>query len=63
MKPLNKFPKSFFEKYKEKPVRLNEYHQGMTDLANKYIKKISSEYNLEVCVIGSVAYKIPTTEV
>lgn len=66
MKPLNKFPKEFFNKYSDKPVKLLPFNQDMQDLANKYIAQISkllSGLDFEINTIGSVAYKISTSDV
>lgn len=66
MKPLNKFPRHFFDKYTEKPVSLLPYSSRMEVLANKYIgviKQLLNKYDVEIRTIGSVAYKIPTTDV
>ncbi|MFA6533907.1 MAG: hypothetical protein WCT37_01905 [Patescibacteria group bacterium] len=66
MKPLNKFPKKFFDKYKEKPVKLQKYSPGMRVLADKYVSLLNqmlAGQNARVGVIGSVAYEIPTADV
>jgi GrpB-like predicted nucleotidyltransferase (UPF0157 family) len=66
MKPLHKFSKEFFDKYKDKPVKLNPYDPKMLILANRYVDLLSEilkKQNVTVSIIGSVAYEIPTTDV
>ena len=66
MKVPNKLPNSFFNKYSDKPVKLMPYNPEMTALANKYIglvHKTLKELDVQIKIIGSVAYKIPTTDV
>jgi len=66
MKPLNKFPKEFFDKYEEKPVKLIPYSDEMKSLADKYLQELRILLNgqeVELGTIGSVAYKIPASDV
>jgi GrpB-like predicted nucleotidyltransferase (UPF0157 family) len=66
MKSLNKFTDEYFNKYNEKPVKLIPYSSRMAGLANKYvdlIREILKEKDVEVKIIGSVAYQIPTADV
>jgi hypothetical protein len=66
MKSLNKFPKEFFDKYEEKPVRLIPYSDEMKFLAEKYLQELESLLSgqeVELGTIGSVAYKIPASDV
>jgi hypothetical protein len=65
MKPLNKFSKEFFDKYKEKPVRLYEYNFEIQSLADKYVDLLKNilGQDVKVGIIGSVAYKIPATDI
>jgi len=66
MKSLNKFPKEFFDKYEEKPVKLNPYSDEMKYLADKYLRELQtllSGQKVELGTIGSVAYKIPASDV
>jgi len=66
MKSLNKFPKEFFDRYEEKPVKLIPYSDDMKSLANKYLQELEtilSGQEVELETIGSVAYKIPASDV
>ncbi|MEI6843293.1 MAG: hypothetical protein WCK48_02190 [bacterium] len=66
MKLLNKFSREFFDKYSDKPVKLLPYSSEMQSLADKYIKILSETFkgiDIKIQTIGSVAYKIPTSDV
>lgn len=66
MKPLNKFTKEFWDRYEEKPVRLIPYSDDMKSLADKYLQKLEtllSGQEVKLEIIGSVAYKIPASDV
>lgn len=66
MKPLNKFPKEFWDKYEEKPVKLIPYSDDMKSLADKYLQELEtllSGQEVVFEIIGSVAYKIPASDV
>lgn len=66
MKPLNKFPKEFFDRYEEKPVELIPYSDEMKSLADKYLQELQTLLNgqeVEFEIIGSVAYEIPASDV
>jgi hypothetical protein len=66
MKSLNKFPKEFFEKYDNKPVTLLPFEPSMQSLADRYISltsKLLAGTDVKICKIGSVAYKIPSSDV
>lgn len=66
MKSLNKFTKEFFDRYEEKPVKLIPYLDDMKSLADKYLQELEtllSGQEAELEIIGSVAYKIPASDV
>jgi GrpB-like predicted nucleotidyltransferase (UPF0157 family) len=61
MKPLNKFDKEYFLKYKNTPVKIKPYDPRQTVVARKYVKKIKSILNgidAEIIIKGSTAFKI-----
>jgi hypothetical protein len=66
MKPLHKFSKEFFDKYDNEPVKLLPFELPMQNLADKYIditSKLLAGSDVKICKIGSVAYKIPASDV
>ena len=66
MKSLNKFTKEFFDRYEEKPVKLNPYSDEMKYLADKYLQELKILLNsqeVELEIIGSVAYQISASDV
>lgn len=66
MRPLNKFPKEFWDRYEEKPMKLIPYSDDMKFLADKYLQELKTLLNdqeVEFEIIGSVAYKIPASDV
>lgn len=61
MKPLNKFPAEYFQKYKDKPVILKPYDHKAGEVANELVSEIQHSLQglkVEVMVKGSSAFKI-----
>lgn len=61
MRGFSKLPKSYFDKYSNKPVKIIKFNPKSRVVANNFIKKITSllkKQKVEILLRGSTAYGI-----
>lgn len=61
MRGFTKLPKSYFDKYSDKPVKITPFNPRAKIVAHKYIKKIESlleNFKVETLLRGSTAFGI-----
>lgn len=61
MRGFKKLPKSYFDKYSGKPVKIIEFNPQSTIVANKYIEELRillKEFNVDIVHRGSTAFGI-----